>query len=44
LVKKIIAGRPPALGAAPCVGLLTLQDYLDELNGFDIKTYEFTDH
>jgi hypothetical protein len=44
MVKKIIAGKLPVLGAVPCVGLLTLQDYLDELNGFDIKTYEFTDH
>jgi hypothetical protein len=44
LVKKIVAGNPPAPGAGPCVGLIALQDYLDELNGFDIKTYEFAQH
>jgi len=43
LVKKIIAGKPLAPGATPCVGLIALQDYLDELNGFDIKTYEFAE-
>jgi hypothetical protein len=43
LVKKIIAGKPPAPGAAPCVDLIALQEYLDELNGFDIKTYEFAE-
>jgi len=44
LVKKFVAGRRPAPGAVPCVGLITLQDYLDELHGFDVNTYEFTDH
>lgn len=41
LVKQIVAGKPPAPGARPCVGLIGLQDYLDELNGFDVKTFEF---
>ncbi len=43
LVKKIIAGKAPSAGAMPCVGMVTLQEYLDELNAFNIKTYEFVD-
>jgi hypothetical protein len=40
LAKKIAAGTPIAAGARPCVGLVTLDEYLDELKGFNIKTYE----
>lgn len=44
LVKRLAAGKPLAPGAMPCVGLVSLKDYLDELKPFRIKTYQFEDH
>jgi Saccharopine dehydrogenase NADP binding domain len=44
LVKQMMAGRSIGPGAMPCVGMITLQEYLDELRPFKIKTYEFDDH
>ncbi len=41
LVKRMLAGKSFAAGAMPCIGMIALQDYLDELSTFNIKTYEF---
>jgi Saccharopine dehydrogenase NADP binding domain len=41
LARKIIAGTFARAGAMPCVGMITLQQYLDELDHLKIKTYEF---
>ena len=42
LAKRIIAAaKPIPSGATPCVGLITLDEYLGELKNLDIKTYEF---
>ena len=41
LARKIIAGSFSPKGAMPCVGLVTLQEYLDELKHLNIKTYSF---
>jgi hypothetical protein len=41
LIRKMIAGATIGPGAMPCVGMVTLQDYLDELSPFKIKTFEF---
>ena len=42
LLAKRLHEKSPGLnaGAYPCVGLIQLKDYLDELAGFDIKTFE----
>ena len=40
LAAKIINGSFARTGAMPCVGMLTLQEYLDELGHLKIKTYE----
>ena len=37
LSKKLIAGELKALGAMPCIDLLTLDEYLNELRDFNIK-------
>ncbi len=37
LSKKIIRGEMNLVGAMPCVGLVTLEEYLKELEGFSIK-------
>ena len=37
LSKKLIAGELKTLGAMPCIDLLTLGEYLNELRDFDIK-------
>jgi hypothetical protein len=41
LAAKIIGGKFVRTGAMPCVGMITLQEYLDELGHLKIKTYEF---
>ena len=40
LAKKLWAGEDLPSGAYPCVGLVSLSDYLDELSAFDIETVE----
>ncbi|MGH8455070.1 MAG: saccharopine dehydrogenase family protein, partial [Nevskiales bacterium] len=40
LTRKLAAGQLPIRGAMPCVGLLTLDEYLAELTGFDIRVHE----
>jgi len=40
LAKKLVEGAPFSPGAKPCIGLISLQDYLDELSHFSITTYE----
>jgi hypothetical protein len=42
LTKKILAGQFRATGAMPCVGLVSLEEYLHELRDFKVKTYEST--
>ena len=41
LALKIIAGTFVGTGAMPCVGMITLREYLDEVKHLKIKTYEF---
>jgi len=41
LAAKIINGVFARTGAMPCVGMVTLQEYLDELGHLKIKTYTF---
>ena len=38
LAKKLAAGEAMESGAKPCVGLITLDEYLDELKDFNIQT------
>jgi hypothetical protein len=40
LAAKIVSGAFTRTGATPCVGMITLQEYLDELGRLKIKTYE----
>jgi Saccharopine dehydrogenase NADP binding domain len=42
LARKILAGTFTRTGALPCVGMITLKEYLDELGHLKIKTYEFS--
>ena len=37
LARKLAAGELPATGAMPCVGLVSLEEYLAELSGLKIK-------
>jgi Saccharopine dehydrogenase NADP binding domain len=39
LATKIISGTFARTGAMPCVGMITLQEYLDEVEHLKIKTY-----
>lgn len=39
LARKLAAGWQPPAGAMPCVGLLGLQEYLQELQGPDFTTF-----
>ena len=39
LARKVVAGAFAPTGAMPCVGLVTLQEYLDELSHLKIETY-----
>jgi hypothetical protein len=41
LAAKIISGAFVRAGAMPCVGMITLQEYLSELGHLKIKTHEF---
>jgi len=41
LAKKLYRGELKLTGAHPCVGLITLEEYLEELKGFAIQVYEF---
>ncbi len=41
LAKRIVAGHPARSGAMPCVGMLSLDEYLKELGHLKIKAYEF---
>ena len=43
LAKRMLAEKTFEAGAKPCVGMITLQEYLDELKPFKIKTYEFSE-
>jgi hypothetical protein len=40
LAKQIIAGNLISAGAIACVGMISLQNYLDELRDLKIRTYE----
>lgn len=37
LAHKLARGEKPAIGAMPCMGLLTVEDYLRALDGFDVR-------
>jgi len=39
LAKKFADGKIAYKGAYPCVGMISLEDYLNELKGFKVKTY-----
>lgn len=39
LAKKLVDGGITYRGAMPCVALVTLEEYLNELKEFDVKTY-----
>ena len=41
LTRRISNGNPISPGVTPCMGMVSLSDYLDELKPFKIKTYEF---
>jgi len=43
LSKKIIQGSLHASGAMPCVGMITLDEYMKELEGFSIKQHVIID-
>ena len=38
LVKKLLSGEIPERGAMPCLGLFSLDEFIDELAGFSIAT------
>ena len=40
LAKKLALGQPVPIGAMACVGLVTLEEYLEELKIFAVRTYE----
>lgn len=40
LARKLATGGSLAAGAKPCVGMVTLEEYLEELKSFKIRTYE----
>jgi hypothetical protein len=42
LARKILAGTFKITGALPCIGMITLPEYLGELGHLKIKTYEFS--
>lgn len=39
LTKKIIAEQMTTTGAIPCIGLISLDEYMNELKGFNIEIY-----
>ena len=40
ITRKLVAGKLAETGAMPCVGLVTLDEYLAELKGLAIRTEE----
>jgi hypothetical protein len=42
LAKRIVQGAPPPAGAYPCLGLVSLADYLAELSRYAITAHEET--
>jgi hypothetical protein len=40
LAKRLLSDAPLQAGAYPCVGLVSLEDYVGELRGFDIRQQE----
>lgn len=40
IAKKLYQNQLKARGAMPCLGLVSLKEYLEELEEFDIKTYD----
>lgn len=42
LARKLVRGQLSIRGAVPCLGLMTLSDFADEMTGFDIS-WEFHD-
>lgn len=40
ITKKIISGQFSTRGAIPCVGVISLEEYLEELKHFKVSTYE----
>ena len=42
LVRKLAAGTLACTGARPCMGLLTLEDFMRETQGLDIHMRELT--
>ena len=40
LARKLARPEFTVRGATPCVGLLTLEEYLHELEPFDVRAYE----
>ncbi len=41
IAKKLYAGTMNLKGATPCIAMVSLDEYLNELKEFDIKTYVF---
>ncbi|OEY87116.1 hypothetical protein BIY23_01370 [Wolbachia pipientis] len=41
ITKKLLSGSIKEYGAMACIGLITLEEYMQELSGFAIKQYEF---
>ncbi len=39
LAKKLATGTPLVSGATPCVGMVTLDEYLDELSAYPVTTF-----
>ena len=40
LARKLATGQSLTAGAKPCVGMVALEEYLEELKPFNIRTYE----
>lgn len=41
LARRLASGEPPVTGAYPCVGLVSLEEYLHELRAFEVRQYVF---
>jgi len=39
LAKRLAAGKLKKTGAVPCVGLVSLEDYMAELKGFAVRQH-----
>lgn len=44
LARKLASGGLPGAGATPCIGMVTLEEYLAELKLFAVATYEDSNH